>query len=210
MKKINIKDLELNIDIVQILNLYSLKKPFYIDINGKIYNNKEELNNNPVIFQKDTFESHSSLLDAKALASKVFADYKPSVVGTICKIKPVVNWQNIIDMNKDYMLYFDHQSDGVELFEDKTLEDYGWHASALEINYRAISEFIEDSCEGTLLYYDNTVQFNGFAIVENLDDVKIKVKEFIVNTAKKNIEDSIIDLEDDDVIEALDFFEIKA
>ena len=210
MKKINIKDLELNIDIVQILNLYSLKKPFFIDINGEIYNNKENLNNNPVVFQKNTFESHSSLLDAKALASKVFADYKPSVVGTICKIKPVVNWQNIIDMNKDYMLYFDHQSDGVELFEDKTLEDYGWHASALEINYRAISEFIEDSCEGTLLYYDNTVQFNGFAIVENLDDVRIKVKEFIVNTAKKNIEDSIIDLEDDDVIEALDFFEIKA
>ena len=28
------------------------------------------------------------------------------------------------------MLYFDHQSDGVEIFEDKMLEDFGWNASA--------------------------------------------------------------------------------
>lgn len=210
MKKINIKDLELNIDIVQILNLYSLKSPFYIDIDGKIYKSEDEIKNNPIIYKNINTKEHSSLLDAKAVASKLFADYKPSIVGTICKIKPVVNWQNIIDMNKNHMLYFDHQSDGVELFEDKELEDYGWHASALEINYRAISEFIEESCEGTLLFYDNTVQFNGFAIVNDLDNVRIQVKEFIVKQTKENIENELIDLDDDDVIEALEFFGIKA
>ena len=210
MTKINIKDLELNINIVHILNLYSLKLPFFIDIKGNIYKNEKELDNNPLIYKNTSFKDYSSLLDAKALTQKLFADYKPSISGTICKIKPVTNWQNIIDMNKEYMLYFDHQSDGVELFEDDELEDFGWHASALEINYRTISEFIEDNCEGTLLFYDNTVQFNGFTIIEDIVDTRKKVKEFIITQSKKNIEDSIIDLDDEDVIEALEFFNIKA
>ena len=152
----------------------------------------------------------SSMLDAKTIASTLFADYKPSIIGAICKIKPVSNWQNIIDMNKENMLYFDHQSDGVEMFEDKTLEDYGWHASALEINYREISEFIEDNCEGVLLCYDNTIQFSGFVIIEDIENARLKVKDYIVNKAKQNISDGILDAEDDDVIEALDFFGIKA
>ena len=152
----------------------------------------------------------SSMLDAKAIASSLLADYKPTITGTICKIKPVSNWQNIIDMNKENMLYFDHQSDGVELFEDKELEDYGWNASALEINYRQISEFIEESCEGVLLCYDNEIQFSGFVIVDDINEVKTKVKEFIVNKAKENLEEELFDIEDDDVIEALEFFGIKA
>jgi GTPase SAR1 family protein len=108
------------------------------------------------------------------------------------------------------MLYFDHQSDGVELFEDKELEDYGWNASALEINYRQISEFIEESCEGILLCYDNEIQFSGFVIVNDINEVKTKVKEFIVNKAKENLEEELFDTKDDDVIEALEFFGIKA
>ena len=42
MNKINIKDLELNIDITQILNLYASKSSIIIDIDGKIYNNLED------------------------------------------------------------------------------------------------------------------------------------------------------------------------
>lgn len=210
MKKINIKDLELNIDITQILNLYASKAPIIIDVDGKIYNNENDVKKKAVIYKNINFKQMSSMLDAKTIASTLFTDYKPSIVGTICKIKPVSNWQNIIDMNKENMLYFDHQSDGVEMFEDKTLEDYGWNASALEINYREISEFIEESCEGVLLCYDNEIQFSGFVIVENVEDTKEKVKEYIINKAKQNISEGILDLEDDDVIEALEFFGIKA
>ena len=107
------------------------------------------------------------------------------------------------------MLYFDHQSDGVEIFEDKTLENYGWQASALNINYREISEFIEDSCEGVLLCYDNNIQFNGFVIVENIEEVRTKVKEYIINKTNENIKEETIDIEEDDVIEALEFFGMK-
>ena len=210
MKKINIKDLELNIDITQILNLHSSKAPIIIDVDGNIYNNENDVKKKAVIFKQITPKQISSMLDAKAIASNLFADYKPNVIGAVCKIKPVSNWQNIIDMNKDNMLYFDHQSDGVEMFEDKILEDYGWHASVLEINYREISEFIEDNCEGVLLCYDNTIQFSGFVIIEDIENARLKVKDYIVNKAKQNISDGILDAEDDDVIEALDFFGIKA
>ena len=210
MKKINIKDLELNIDITQILNLHSSKAPIIIDVDGNIYTSENDVKKKAVIFKQITPKQISSMLDAKAIASNLFADYKPNILGTICKIKPVSNWQNIIDMNKDNMLYFDHQSDGVEIFEDKTLEDYGWQASALDINYREISEFIENSCEGVLLCYDNTIQFSGFVIIDDINDVRAKVKEYIAKKALENIKEHLVDIEDDDVIEALEIFEIKA
>ncbi|AXX95570.1 hypothetical protein [Arcobacter ellisii] len=209
MRKINIKDLELTIDITQILNLLASKSKIIIDVDGNIYKNSDETKKKAVVFKNENLSDISTLLDAKAIASKLFADYKATILGTSCKIKPVVNWQNIIDMNKENMLYFDHQSDGVEIFEDKTLENYGWHASDLEINYRELSEFIEENCSGTLLCYDNEIQFSGFVIVDDIEEVRTKVKEFIIEKAKKNIEDEIIDIEDDDVIEALDFFGIR-
>ncbi len=210
MKKINIKDLELNIDITYILNLYASKTPIIIDVDGNIYTKLEEVEKKAVIYKNMQTKQISSMLDAKAIASQLFADYKPTINGTICKLKPVSNWQNIIDMNKENMLYFDHQSDGVEMFEDKELEDYGWNTSALEINYREISEFIEESCEGVLLCYDNEIQFSGFVIVEDVNDVKQKVKEYIINKTKENIKSESIDIEDDDAIESLEFFGIKA
>ena len=210
MKKINIKDLELNIDITHILNLYASKAPIIIDVDGKIYNNENDVKKKAVIYKNIDFKQMSSMLDAKTIASTLFADYKPSIIGAICKIKPVSNWQNIIDMNKENMLYFDHQSDGVEIFEDKTLENYGWHASDLEINYRELSEFIEENCSGTLLCYDNEIQFSGFVIVDDIEEVRTKVKEYIINKTKENIKSESIDIEDDDVIESLEFFGIKA
>lgn len=210
MKKINIKDLELDIDITYILNLYASKTPIIIDVDGNVYTKLEEVEKKAVIYKNMEITQLSSMLDAKAIASALFADYKPNIVGTICKIKPVSNWQNIIDLNKENMLYFDHQSDGVEMFEDKELEDYGWNASALEINYREISEFIEESCEGVLLCYDNEIQFSGFVIVDDVNDVRQKVKEYIINKANENIKEQLIDIEDDDVIESLEFFGIKA
>jgi hypothetical protein len=210
MRKINIKDLELDIDITYILNLYASKTPIIIDVDGNVYTKLEEVEKKAVIYKNMEITQLSSMLDAKAIASQLFADYKPNIVGTICKIKPVSNWQNIIDLNKENMLYFDHQSDGVEMFEDKELEDYGWNASALEINYREISEFIEESCEGVLLCYDNEIQFSGFVIVDDVNDVKQKVKEYIINKAKENIKEQLIDIEDDYVIECLEFFAVKA
>lgn len=205
MNKINIKDIFIDLDLLSILDGLKDSNNLYIDIDGNIYFEKE-FSSKAIVFRCENIEVNN---DIKELASSLFKEYQPKVYGTNCKIKPLNNWQNIIELNKNDMLYYDHQSDGVEVFEDETMENYGWHASALEINYREITDFIENNCEGTLVFYDNEIQFNGFCIIDNIEDARSSVKEFIKNTAKENIEKNILELDDDDVIEALEFFEIE-
>lgn len=209
MKKINIKDIELNIDMISLLELKDVKNKIIIDINGTKYINEEIPKNKAIIYINEAYEKKDNSNDIKSLAKDIFEKYKPVITGTVCKIKPLNNWQKIIGMNAQNMLYFDHQSDGVEIFEDSILEDYGWHASALEINYRTISDFIEENCEGTLLCYDNEIQFNGFALVDNIEEARAQVKSFIIEKTKENIEEGLIELDDEDVIEALEFFDYK-
>ena len=59
-----------------------------------------------------------------------------------------------------------------------------------------------------ILYFYKLSLF--FVIVDDVNDVKIKVKEYIINKTKENIKEQTIDIEDDDVLESLDFFGIKA
>jgi hypothetical protein len=210
MKKINIKNIELNIDMISLLELKNVNNKIIVDINGNKYINEDSPKNAAIIFINENYEKKENTNDIKSLANDIFAKYKPSITGTVCKIKPLNNWQNIIGMNTQNMLYFDHQSDGVEIFEDSILENYGWHASALEINYRSISDFIEENCEGTLLCYDNEIQFSGFVLVDNIEEVRTQVKNFICDKTKEHINNGVVELDDDDVIEALEFFEIEA
>lgn len=109
------------------------------------------------------------------------------------------------DKNNKY-LYYDHPSDGIDYFNDTQLEDIGWHANAFSfLNYRAIAEFIEENCEGTLTYNDNDLGFNGFVEVEDITKVREQVKEFCSNQIQiSNIQDY-----DDDQLEALEFFGIQ-
>ena len=209
MKKINIKNIELNIDIIPLFELKNVVNKIIIDIDGNKYINEDAPINKAIIYINEKYEKKENTNDIKLMAKDIFAKYKPVISGTICKIKPLNNWQKIIGMNAQNMLYFDHQSDGVEIFEDSILEDYGWHASVLEINYRTISNFIEENCEGTFLCYDNEIQFNGFALVDNIEDTRAQVKEFIIKKTKENIKEDLIELEDEDVIEALEFFGLE-
>jgi hypothetical protein len=209
MKKINIKDIELNIDIIRILELKNGNYNILIDIDGKIYIDSNELINKAIIFSNSNYVRDEKVNDIKELCTDIFKAYKPVIIGATCKIKPVINWQNIIGMNTKTMLYYDHQSDGVELFEDKLLEDYGWHASALEINYRELSDFIEENCEGLLLCYDNNIQFNGFVIADDIDTLREQVKAYIIKKTKENVSNDELELDDGDVVEALEYFKIK-
>lgn len=207
MKKINIKDLYIDIDLIQLNEFIKVNKTIIIDYKGNLLSENE--NKEAVVFISSTLDELKSINDLKLLGTTLFEKYKPVVSGTNCKIKPLNNWQEIIDFNRKSMLYFDHQSDGVEIFEDSTLEDYGWHASALEVNYRQISDFIEENCEGVLLCYDNEIQFSGFAIEDNIEDLRSSVKKFIIEEAKKNIETNVVDLDDEDAQEACEFFGIE-
>ncbi len=209
MKQVDIQDLNIEIDITKILNAVSLKKELIIDVDGIVYIDEENDSSKPIVFKLSSQKSVNNLLDPKALVKNILKDYKPTINGTSCNIKPIMAWQEIIFLNQENMLYFDHQTDGVELFENKEIEEMGWHSIPFDISYRQITEFIEENCNGTLVFYDNQIQFNGFVFVDDIEDVKNKVKNFIVKKIKEQINENLIDLEDEDILESLEYFNIK-
>ncbi|MGM0519339.1 MAG: hypothetical protein ACQERD_06830 [Campylobacterota bacterium] len=209
MEKINIKNIDIQIDIQKLSQ--KINSGFLaIDLQGDLIDKKDDIKNRVLIFKNENLnEIDFDKNDFKDIVLKVFAQYKPQLVGMKAILKPLSNWQNIIELNKTTMLYFDHQSDGVELFEDEVLEEYGWHASALDISYREITQHIENSCSGVLLCYENDVQFNGFAVVDDIQKVRQEVSSYIVKVAKQAIEEGSIDLDDEDASEACEFFKIE-
>lgn len=209
LKKNSIKELRIKIDNSKILNALKLKQKIQIDIEGKIYINEELPKTKIKVFEVKNNENLQELVDINILLKNLFKSYKVSIADNKSTLVLLSAWQEIIFLNQDRMLYFDHQTDGVEFFEDKELEDIGWNASACDINYREISEFIEANCKGTLVYYDNQIQFNGFVLVDDINDVRIKVADFVKNEIKKKLEEELLDLDDSDVLEALEFFNIK-
>ena len=122
------------------------------------------------------------------------------------EIKKPDDFLKLIEQKHEEFLYQDHPNDGIDLFSDEKLEHMGWHASTFDfITYRDIAQFIEKNCEGTLTFNDHPMGFNGFVEVDDIEDVRIKVKKFIVDEIKNNPLDDY----DDDQIEALEFFSIK-
>ncbi len=112
----------------------------------------------------------------------------------------------LIETKQNDFLYQDHPNDGIDLFCDTKLEDMGWHAASFDfLTYRNIANFIEENCEGTLTFNDHPVGFNGFVEVDNIKDVRVQVKEFIISQIKTNK----LDEYDDDQLEALEFFNIN-
>ncbi|MEA3290437.1 MAG: hypothetical protein U9Q04_09695 [Campylobacterota bacterium] len=112
----------------------------------------------------------------------------------------------LVKEKKDDYLYHDHPNDGIDLFLDDELEQIGWQSSAFDfITYRDIAEFIEENCEGTITFNDHPMGFNGFVEVDNIEDVREKVKQFIVESIKNNK----LEEYDEDQQEAIEFFGVK-
>lgn len=119
--------------------------------------------------------------------------------------KPSEFMELVKSKNGSY-LYYDHPSDGIDFFNDKELEDIGWHACAFNfLNYRILAQFIEDSCEGTLTFNDNQMGFNGFVELDDIKQAREKVKNFVIEQIKNNK----IEQYEDEQLEALEFFGIK-
>ncbi|MEA3497593.1 MAG: hypothetical protein U9R16_00905 [Campylobacterota bacterium] len=111
----------------------------------------------------------------------------------------------LVASKKDDYLYHDHPNEGIDLFCDDELESLGYECVVFDfITYRGISEFIEDNCEGTLTFVNHPMGFNGFVEVDNIEDVRAKVKQYIIDQIRANP----LDEYDDDQKEALKFLGI--
>lgn len=103
------------------------------------------------------------------------------------------------------LLYHDHPNEGIDYFNDTILEDIGWHINAFGVTYRDIAEYIEENCEGSITFNDHSLGFNGFIEVNDIEDVRKKVKHFAINSIQaKNISEF-----DEEQEEALKFFGLK-
>ena len=108
---------------------------------------------------------------------------------------------------KEY-LYHDHPSEGIDFFCDDFIEELGYECVVFDvITYRGIAEFIEQNCEGTLTFNDHPMGFNGFVIVDDIEDTRAKVKQYIIDTIKaQNYSD---DDYDDEQLVALKLLGLK-
>ncbi len=112
----------------------------------------------------------------------------------------------LVESKKSEYLYHDHPSDGLDLFTDETIEDYGWHAISFDfITYRTIAEFIEDNCDGQFYFNDHPMGYNAFAIVDDIEKAREQIRSYIIDQIKANPIDDM----DDDQEEALEFFGIN-
>jgi hypothetical protein len=112
----------------------------------------------------------------------------------------------LISANKDIYLYNDHPTDGIDLFTDNEIELYGWHGISFdEITYRGIAQFIEENCAGTFTFNDHPMGYNAYAILDNVQEARIQIKEYIVNIIKNT---DLSQLNEDQKA-AIDFFKIK-
>ena len=59
----------------------NVKKTIYIDIDGNVYDNKEDTTNKAIIYENLEFDKFSHISEAKALANEIFKAYKPNCIG---------------------------------------------------------------------------------------------------------------------------------
>ena len=108
---------------------------------------------------------------------------------------------------KEY-LYHDHPSEGIDFFCDDFIEELGYECVVFDvITYRGIAEFIEENCDGTLTFNDHPMGFNGFVIVDDIEDTRKKVKQYIIDTI--NAQNYSDDDYDDEQLVALKLLGIK-
>ncbi len=115
---------------------------------------------------------------------------------------------DLIALNKDKYLYNDHPSDGIDLFCDDKIEQIGWHACTFDfLQYRDLASFMEENCEGELVFNDHPMGFNAYAIIDDPVKTAKQLKEFCIKRIKE--ENIPADELDEDQLEAMEFFGIK-
>ncbi len=194
MQKIQIKDIQITLQNSELQNIIETSQQIAIDINGKLYNDKID----PkaiLVFQRNLVNLEETATLQEKLKNIFTDDYRPQITNETCTIKPLIAWQEVMKINTDRMLYLDHPTDGIENFNDSFIEDLCFEAVVLDIEYRDIADFIENNCEGTFVYYENDIQFSGFAVVDNIEMTRKQIVGFLQSKINEKLKSGELDKE---------------
>jgi len=101
-------------------------------------------------------------------------------------------WNKIVEINRNSAMYEDSASDGIAEFQDKELEQIGWHGVEFKLTYRHFVEFLEKNIAGTILCIEqeNPYMFNGFGFIqdENLKESRKQLFAFVKSEIEKHLE----------------------
>jgi len=126
-------------------------------------------------------------------------------------------WNHISEMNRVGAIYEDTASDGISEFQDKILEDIGWHGVEFKIGYRDMVEFLEKNCDGTIISIEQEEPyvFNGLGFIDdkNLEKARTTLFDFVKSQITENISKEKDEFEkygfSDDQKDALSYFKIE-
>lgn len=194
MQKIDIKNIQVKLPIQKLIETIDNSQEIAIDIDGNIYSNN--IDSKAILIFRRNLINLTDKKDIKEKLTEIFTDdYKPQIDSEYCTIKPLIAWQEVIKINTDRMLYLDHPTDGIEVFNDTLIEDLCFEAVTLDIDYRDIADFIENSCDGKFIYYENDIQFSGFVIVDDINVIRKQIIEFLQKSIQQKINQGTLDKE---------------
>ncbi len=128
-------------------------------------------------------------------------------------IKASGNWQELININMPNSDYDDTTADGVAEFDDKEMENIGWHGDEFNVDYREMVEELEAKADGIVLCVEQEepYQFSGMGILFDIPQAKEVLYNFCQTKAKEKIAtdpEFAVDNLTDDEEEAAGFFKV--
>ena len=215
MKKFNLFNEITTVNKTILLQTINKNEEFGINIDGEIVTAPFEKKDIYIYKDKMEIKSQTGLTPStpQTLQDMFGKNYQIVEDGDRVLIKAFSNWQALIGINTPNASYDDTTADGVAEFENKNLEDLGWHATEFNIDYRSLVEVLEEKCEGTILCIEQEepYQFSGLGFIADDKEAYNILFSYSQERIKKLMsEDSHYakDNLDDDELEALEFFKI--
>lgn len=214
MKFKNLIKENVEVDKKAFLNAINARKPMAVTAEGEIlFGKPDELPAQPYIFVGTPKSLVGTDQTPPTPLAKILGDnYEVKDEGEKVSIYAGRAWQELLAANAPFAAYQDTTADGIAEFTDVGLEDLIWYSCEFGINYREVAEYLEKSVEGTVLCVESErpYSFNGSAFIHDIEEARVKARQFITDTLKKRIEQGEIDLSDlsPEEEEALRFFSL--
>jgi len=181
-KKFNFLVDEVKVSNVEFAKAINSNREFGISTNGEIHFDLKQ--NTPYIFS-----GKANMMNKLEPLGK---GYKIKATFVTVSISFNNIWNRIIEINRNSAMYEDSASDGIAEFQDKQLEQIGWHGVEFKLTYRDFVEFLEKNITGTVICIeqDSPYMFNGFGFIEEseLEESRTKLFQFVKSEIKKYIE----------------------